>query len=44
MSSDTNRPTSPHRIPRRVHVVLVPGYWLGAWAWEAVEPACALLA
>ena len=38
MSNDINRPTSPHRGPRRVHVVLVPGYWLGAWAWEAVEP------
>lgn len=23
---------------RTVHAVLVPGYWLGAWAWEQVEP------
>jgi pimeloyl-ACP methyl ester carboxylesterase len=38
MSNDTNDPTSPHGSPHRVHVVLVPGYWLGAWAWEAVEP------
>jgi pimeloyl-ACP methyl ester carboxylesterase len=21
------------------HVILVPGYWLGAWAWDAVVPA-----
>ena len=21
-----------------VHAVLVPGFWLGAWAWEAVTP------
>lgn len=21
-----------------VHAVLVPGFWLGTWAWEAVEP------
>lgn len=23
------------------HVVLVPGFWLGGWAWEAVVPALA---
>lgn len=23
----------------RTHVVLVPGFWLGAWAWEGVVPS-----
>lgn len=38
MGNRISTPTSPARHPRPVHVVLVPGYWLGAWAWEAVEP------
>lgn len=28
-------PTEP---PPSVHAVLVPGYWLGGWAWHDVEP------
>ncbi|WP_265520136.1 alpha/beta fold hydrolase [Oerskovia flava] len=28
--------TSSHPAP--VHVVLVPGFWLGAWAWDDVVP------
>src|SRR5665647_1761923 len=24
--------------PATTHVVLVPGFWLGAWAWDAVVP------
>lgn len=31
------RPSPPTGSPT-VHAVLVPGYWLGAWAWRAVEP------
>lgn len=30
---------SHHDTPEPpVHVVLVPGFWLGAWAWDAVVP------
>jgi pimeloyl-ACP methyl ester carboxylesterase len=28
---------TPDRTPE-THVVLVPGYWLGAWAWDDVLP------
>lgn len=34
--------TDVHGTPRPsttdVHVILVPGYWLGGWAWTDVEP------
>ncbi|MFD1504963.1 alpha/beta hydrolase [Georgenia yuyongxinii] len=30
--------TSSQEHPEPVHVVLVPGFWLGAWAWEHVVP------
>jgi pimeloyl-ACP methyl ester carboxylesterase len=35
---------SPHQagrpgdVPRAAHVILVPGFWLGAWAWDDVLP------
>ncbi|MEO1063357.1 MAG: alpha/beta hydrolase [Actinomycetota bacterium] len=33
----SDQPDSPlSGVP--IHVVLVPGFWLGAWAWERVEP------
>ncbi len=38
MSKHNSPPSSPVADSHPVHVVLVPGYWLGAWAWEAVEP------
>lgn len=28
--------TSTQRPARRPHILLVPGYWLGAWAWDEV--------
>ncbi len=31
--------TTTESSPTTTHVVLVPGYWLGAWAWDAVLPA-----
>lgn len=30
--------TSPTDAPTPAHVVLVPGFWLGAWAWDDVLP------
>lgn len=30
---------SNQRTERTVHVVLVPGFWLGGWAWDDVVPA-----
>jgi pimeloyl-ACP methyl ester carboxylesterase len=30
--------TGPVRSDEPVHVVLVPGFWLGAWAWDDVVP------
>ncbi|AXH97522.1 alpha/beta fold hydrolase [Ornithinimicrobium avium] len=30
--------TSPSATTAAVHVVLVPGFWLGAWAWDDVLP------
>lgn len=46
MSNDTTSPsTDPTTDPSAdavragtVHVVLVPGFWLGAWAWDRVVP------
>jgi pimeloyl-ACP methyl ester carboxylesterase len=37
----TDTPTSPPTSatePTRAHAVLVPGFWLGGWAWQDVEP------
>lgn len=31
--------TSPADADRRPRIVLVPGFWLGAWAWDAVADA-----
>jgi pimeloyl-ACP methyl ester carboxylesterase len=31
--------TTTDTVHTPVHVVLVPGYWLGAWAWDDVVPA-----
>lgn len=31
--------TNPTHASQPVHTVLVPGYWLGGWAWDAVVPA-----
>lgn len=31
--------TTTHTAHTPVHVVLVPGYWLGGWAWDDVVPA-----
>ena len=31
--------TTPSTPTPTTHVILVPGYWLGAWAWDAVVPA-----
>jgi pimeloyl-ACP methyl ester carboxylesterase len=39
MNNETDPQLSASAASCPVHVVLVPGYWLGAWAWEAVEPA-----
>ena len=30
--------TSPSQTTTPAHVVLVPGFWLGAWAWDDVLP------
>lgn len=30
--------TSQQHSPIPLHVVLVPGFWLGAWAWDEVVP------
>ncbi len=38
MSNPTSHRVDPQRQSRPVHAVLIPGYWLGAWAWEDVEP------
>lgn len=35
---DSPAPTSSPTAGAAVHVVLVPGFWLGAWAWDAVVP------
>lgn len=39
----TPHPTDAHPTPAQdrsptVHAVLVPGFWLGAWAWDGVVP------
>lgn len=31
--------TTTQTPPKPIHVVLVAGYWLGGWAWDAVVPA-----
>lgn len=31
-------PNSPTEAGSPVHAVLIPGFWLGAWAWRDVEP------
>ena len=39
MSESENTPSvTPHDRTGATHVVLVPGYWLGAWAWDDVVP------
>jgi len=38
MSNQNNSNPSAATGSSPIHAVLVPGYWLGAWAWEAVEP------
>ena len=34
MTTSAQQPSTP----RQTHVVLVPGFWLGAWAWDDVVP------
>ncbi|MEM9514318.1 MAG: alpha/beta hydrolase [Actinomycetota bacterium] len=38
MSITTPPSSDPHGRSPDVHAVLIPGYWLGAWAWGGVEP------
>ncbi|MGO0575274.1 alpha/beta fold hydrolase [Ornithinimicrobium panacihumi] len=33
---DSSHDTAPDTAGQPAHVVLVPGFWLGAWAWEDV--------
>lgn len=37
-SITTHSRAAGHDRTRTVHVVLVPGFWLGAWAWDRVLP------
>jgi len=34
----TTSQSTPQPLGTPVHVVLVPGFWLGAWAWDDVAP------
>ncbi|MBO9556211.1 alpha/beta hydrolase [Cellulomonas sp.] len=36
--TSTTAPSGPAERTSTVHVVLVPGFWLGAWAWDRVLP------
>lgn len=38
MTERTHQSSSAAHGDERVHVVLVPGFWLGAWAWDDVVP------
>lgn len=37
-TTPSSTPTAGPEPRTGPHVILVPGFWLGAWAWEQVEP------
>lgn len=37
-SAEPSEPSSGGSLEPDVHAVLVPGFWLGAWAWRDIEP------
>lgn len=38
MNNNPSQSPTSNQEPHLTHVVLIPGFWLGAWAWADVEP------